>query len=52
LNISMPSPGMDDTTFALALQGLQDRHSPDSSADYHGMLPFGTVDPSSLAAES
>jgi hypothetical protein len=52
LNLSMPSPGMDDATFALALQGLQDQPSPDDSADYHGMLPFETVDPSSLAAES
>ncbi|KAK2799528.1 hypothetical protein FQN51_006842 [Onygenales sp. PD_10] len=52
LNMSMPSPGMDDNTFALALQGLQDHNSPAHDGDYLSMVPFETVDPSSLAAES
>ncbi|KAK2740657.1 hypothetical protein FQN57_006027 [Myotisia sp. PD_48] len=54
LNMSMPSPEMemDDTTFALTLQGLQDHNSPSTPTDFRGMLPFETVDPSTLAAES
>lgn len=52
LNISMPSPTMDDTTFALTLQGLHDQGTPDNNVDFHGMLTFDTVDPTSLGADS
>ncbi|WEW61722.1 hypothetical protein PRK78_007216 [Emydomyces testavorans] len=52
LNISMPSPPMDDNTFALTLQGLHDQGSPDSSVDFHGMLTFEAMDPASLGAET
>lgn len=52
LNVSIPSPGMDDSTFALTLQGYQDQESPEASADYHGMLPFESLDPSSLTTEA
>ncbi|EEP78469.1 RfeB protein [Uncinocarpus reesii 1704] len=52
LNISMPSPPMDDTTFAMTLQGLHDQGTPDNGVDFQGMLAFETVDPMSLGAES
>ncbi|KAI1943005.1 hypothetical protein LOZ12_004298 [Ophidiomyces ophidiicola] len=52
LNMSMPSPPMDDSAFALTIQGLQDQGTPDNGVDFHGMLAFETVDPSSLATES
>lgn len=52
LNMSMPSPGMDDPSFGLPMHDLQDNHSPANSADYHGMLPFETLDPNNLTNES
>ncbi|EER24910.1 Homeoprotein, putative [Coccidioides posadasii C735 delta SOWgp] len=52
LNVSMPSPPMDDTTFALTLQGLHDQGASDNGVDFHGMLSFDTVDPMSLGADS
>ncbi|PGG95544.1 hypothetical protein AJ79_09999 [Helicocarpus griseus UAMH5409] len=50
LNMPMQSPPIDDNSFALALQGLQDHNTPSNEGDYQGMLPFDTVDPNTLAA--
>lgn len=52
LNMSVPSPAMDDPTFGLAMHDLQDSHSPANSADFHGLLPFETLDPNTLTNES
>ncbi|KAL1953101.1 hypothetical protein VTO42DRAFT_3602 [Malbranchea cinnamomea] len=45
LNMSIPSPGIDDPTFGLTVHDFQDSHSPANSVDYHGLLPFEALDP-------
>ncbi|PGH21664.1 hypothetical protein AJ80_03097 [Polytolypa hystricis UAMH7299] len=50
LNMSVPSPDMDDNAFALALQGMQEQTSTPNEVDYQSLLSFDTVDPSTLAA--
>jgi hypothetical protein len=52
LNMSMPSPGMEDSSFGLTMHDLPEGHSPANSVDYHGLLPFETLDPNTMATES
>ncbi|KAL1997829.1 hypothetical protein VTN02DRAFT_652 [Thermoascus thermophilus] len=53
LNLSMPSPvGMNGPGFDMAMSGLPDQTSPVTQGDFHGLLPFDTVDPSTMAGGS
>jgi hypothetical protein len=46
LNLPMASPSMGDPTLSMQMHGMPDAGS--DALDLQGMLPFGTIDPSSL----
>ena len=52
LNMSGPSPGMDDSNFNITMHDMQEQHDQNDTIEFPNMMSFDTVDPSSLGAES
>ena len=50
LNLSMPSPSMDDGSL-MAMHDMSEYHTPRETLDMP-MMPFGTIDPSSLNTDN
>lgn len=50
LNLGMPSPSMDDGSL-MQMHDMSEYHTPRETMDIP-MMPYGTIDPNSLKAES
>lgn len=52
LNLSMSPVGYDGSSFDFSMQGLQGQHPNNNQTDFHGLISFDAVDPSSLVTGS